>query len=572
MNSYSPTDSKSEAIATDLPPRHKIIVAVDYGTTYSGVCYVQSTAKSFKDVVCINSWLGSTSNNKFDKAPTRIAYPKENKTTMITHPRTKLKLKLWGFQVKPKLISCSWTKLLDKNARPQEYDDVHSTEIDQGMMHLPPSLTANCWITLPAIWSEEAKYNTLSAAKSAGFGNRLMDEIHTIAEPEAAAIATLKDLTTPDTLNAVQRGDNILICDAGGGTVDVTTYTVTSVVPRLEFEELCGGKCGSTFIDRHLHDLLSKRFGDTFKAIPYSMKGPGSRFMDAWELLKRDFGRDNKEHPRIFELGQLNLKLPSSQYYESLEFNILLSHRDMETLFDLVKEQVNEAHERKQAKIHRIVLVGELGSSRYLYNALSDWCSSNGEIQILCSRDPITAVMRGAAIRGLEGIAPRLKYARRHYGFEICRKFRNGIDDETYAYIDDFSNEKYCTGRLMWCVDKGDEITEGELRSKSFARVYTPGKEMTSVIRLYSCAADSQPERIDNPRVEEINKILSVFPSDFNFGIDCDSRYNPRLHKTVHQFHFQVQVIFGDRGSNLQFRTVVGGRVMSGTTIEFPEH
>jgi hypothetical protein len=61
-----------------------------------------------------------------------------------------------------------------------------------------------CWITLPAIWIEEAKDATLKAAKNAGFGGRSIDEVFTITEPEVAAIATLKRYSGPNTLNSVK--------------------------------------------------------------------------------------------------------------------------------------------------------------------------------------------------------------------------------------------------------------------------------------------------------------------------------------------------------------------------------
>lgn len=61
-----------------------------------------------------------------------------------------------------------------------------------------------CWVTLPAIWSEEAKDATLKAAKSAGFGSRPGDTIFTIAEPEAAAIATLRKYSRPNALNPIK--------------------------------------------------------------------------------------------------------------------------------------------------------------------------------------------------------------------------------------------------------------------------------------------------------------------------------------------------------------------------------
>jgi molecular chaperone DnaK (HSP70) len=44
-------------------------------------------------------------------------------------------------------------------------------------------------LTVPAVWSPKAKDNTLQAAKNAGLPN----DITLVTEPEAAALATLKD-------------------------------------------------------------------------------------------------------------------------------------------------------------------------------------------------------------------------------------------------------------------------------------------------------------------------------------------------------------------------------------------
>ena len=51
-----------------------------------------------------------------------------------------------------------------------------------------------------------------------------------------------------------------------------------------------GGKCGATYVDRNLHDLLTRRYGDAFSSLPISKRGPGSRFMDEFEGAKKDFG------------------------------------------------------------------------------------------------------------------------------------------------------------------------------------------------------------------------------------------------------------------------------------------
>jgi hypothetical protein len=128
--------------------------------------------------------------------------------------------------------------LLDKNALIGAYDDPALADMaGQGMMKLPDFRKAEevcedflhelyiylvsklreeiteetydatpmeCWITLPAIWSDEAKDATLNAARKAGFGSRPDDAIFTIAEPEAAAIATLKAYSGFNALNQIK--------------------------------------------------------------------------------------------------------------------------------------------------------------------------------------------------------------------------------------------------------------------------------------------------------------------------------------------------------------------------------
>lgn len=82
-------------------------------------------------------------------------------------------------------------------------------------------------LTCPAVWSDAAKNTTLQAAERAGMGTR--SAIQMISEPEAAAVYTLKAIQ-PNHLNV---GDNFIVCDGGGGTVE---YVVPS-----PFLCCCGG-------------------------------------------------------------------------------------------------------------------------------------------------------------------------------------------------------------------------------------------------------------------------------------------------------------------------------------------
>ncbi|KAF8853277.1 Hsp70 family protein-like protein [Acephala macrosclerotiorum] len=584
-------------------PRHKIILGIDYGTTFSGVSYVTTDKCDIQDINLVTNWPGTDAG--LWKAPTRIAYALEN---------LGMRLNRWGFEVDPDHKSYSWTKLqLDANARPSDYDDPSLTRLSgQIMMALPSfrdaagvcedflrelyihtnrilrkeiddytveNTVVECWITLPAIWSEEAKHATLTAARNAGFANGPDDEIFTIAEPEAAAIATLTAYADPFAKDAIKVNEHILICDCGGGTVDVTTYTVTQVNPQLTFDELCigiGGKCGSTYIDRNFHALLSERFGQAFDDLSYNHKGIGSAFMACFENVKCDFGLEPNQ--TMFEIDQLKMDVATSAYYQPDERTVVLSHEDMKGLFDpviqeitsLVEDQVERAKNRRGAQINRIILVGGFGGSPYLQSELTGWCKAHGDIMLLCPKDPQAAIVKGAALRGLEGLTPRIKHARRHYGFICGMPFRPGRDDEEHSFINEFDDMKMCSGLMRWMIAKGESVFMGDYRTISVHCPYAPGKPFVHATMLYSSALNAVPERYDDPRVEVIGRIDTKFPANFDFGEALESTFNPRLRRTVYRIAFKVEVIFGDRGENLKFRTSINGVVGGSTQVIFP--
>lgn len=163
------------------------------------------------------------------KTPTRIAYGREN-----GRPNNH-----WGFQIEPNMISYSWTKLLlDDAATKSKYDDPKLAHIaGNGIFNVPPFRNAagvcedflreirrcvfarlekergkdfvqmtpvDCYITIPAIWSDKAKEATRTAAINAGFASRPEDSISMIPEPEAAAITTLIKDTAPDAVTPVK--------------------------------------------------------------------------------------------------------------------------------------------------------------------------------------------------------------------------------------------------------------------------------------------------------------------------------------------------------------------------------
>ena len=109
-------------------------------------------------------------------------------------------------------------------------------------------------LTVPAIWSDAAKKKTEDAAIRAGMGNEHSLEL--LSEPESAAVYTLKNLDNNH--SQIRVHDRIVVCDAGGGTVDLISYDIQSIHPNLSVMECAAGtgNCKTKQSSRHTTETV----------------------------------------------------------------------------------------------------------------------------------------------------------------------------------------------------------------------------------------------------------------------------------------------------------------------------
>lgn len=227
--------------------RSKLVIAIDFGTTFSGVAFQhtsrateinESDARVIAQNVEVIRQYPNTNSQFSEKTATVIAYNRQPPT--------------WGGNVKPESRPRFENfKLLLEDSVPEHYgingnrtpeallrefeDDeelrdrkpvdlaadyltclykfVHETFLpgEKGAQFLR-NQDMSYIITVPAIWSDGAKALTRQAATRAGIPG---DKLLMIPEPEAAALycATMADDVD------LTEGDCFLVCDAGGGTV-----------------------------------------------------------------------------------------------------------------------------------------------------------------------------------------------------------------------------------------------------------------------------------------------------------------------------------------------------------------
>lgn len=93
-------------------------------------------------------------------------------------------------------------------------------------------------LTVPAIWSDAAKKRTEVAAINAGLGGQ-DSSLELLSEPESAAVYALR--TIENVLSRIKIDDKIVVCDAGGGTVDLISYEIRRIQPTLKVVECTTG-------------------------------------------------------------------------------------------------------------------------------------------------------------------------------------------------------------------------------------------------------------------------------------------------------------------------------------------
>ena len=71
--------------------------------------------------------------------------------------------------------------------------------------------------------------------------------------------------------------------------------------------------------------------------------------------------------------------------------------------------------------------------------------------------------------------------------------------------------------------------------------------------------------------VEKVGVIKTRFPANFDFGAAIKSKVNPISGKKIQKFSYETQVVFGSKGNNLTFKTVVNGKVVSTADIVFDQ-
>ncbi|KAK4161201.1 hypothetical protein QBC43DRAFT_244237 [Cladorrhinum sp. PSN259] len=338
-------------------------------------------------------------------------------------------------------------------------------------------------VTHPVDWSYPALNKTFRAVTSA-FSTKLFKtrrNIYFVSEPEACAVFTLQDMIAAGE-NPLVPGECFLICDAGGGTVDLATYCLESEDP-FEISQVgkkSGGRCGATFIDQAFIRWMKPKI--TNFAIAPENFGSGGHFvlepkgivlLSKFERMKRQF---SGKETNTLQLPKLVKVDPSwSQYSEELRM-ATITPEDMKGFFefsikstiDLIERQVAYAETHHSVgKVSHIFMSGGMSINEYVMSRVQEWAMHHGKgLRVRRPRDAWTAVARGAVLCGM-GIgtnnAMLVLPSPRHYGIcgsEIISSASRPPQDRITPFTDSTHGKRLVMDRVSWLIKKGDVILQ----------------------------------------------------------------------------------------------------------------
>ncbi|KAF5707942.1 Hsp70 family heat shock protein [Fusarium mundagurra] len=448
---YTTEDASASLGAMGLDNQDRLIIALDFGTTYSGVAYCFCNPSNKPDVRPIVDWVGLEGRTQ-PKVPTAILYDPKDSTkfkwggqlTWRDDHVQGVKLLLDSEQTRPSYLPSGSTKC-EKKRLPKDLVDVVADFMKAMYEHalekigskVPRDYLDLCEksfvLSVPAVWSDKAKEKTIQAAKKAG-----VYPVTLVKEPEAAALYTF--MTQERALNT---GDCFVVCDAGGGTVNLISYEIVSTEPTLDLAELVPGKgnmSGSLG--------LNKRFAEAVRDLIGDEEWFRLKTLSAWALAERQFDQEIKTSFTGDLDDEFIVNFPGARLEDNVDEGLerdswFMSGKTVHDIFEplisdilrLVNDQVEAATEEKgDSCINCIFLVGGFGSSQYLKSRIED---ENRDIQIIQPEDAWAAIVKGAALSRLSYANVVSTKATRHYGMtwyilmgETLRRDR----DERYSF------------------------------------------------------------------------------------------------------------------------------------------
>jgi len=337
-------------------------------------------------------------------------------------------------------------------------------------------------ITIPAIWTDNARQFMREAATNAGLiKNRLF------LEPEAASLYAINrpHCLEKQYITKVKFGPGCkyIVADLGGGTADICAHEILHDGNLRELFRATGGHAGGSTVNEEFLQLLKTLLGSetleifardfprAYQELQNSIEDMKCTFTNASEAITLNLDPDlisiaEKRNHDSFEVIISGASFGNAVSYWR-QSNLLKVDKSVvkktfqpsvETITQCLKKVLTGcAHDN----ITKLLLVGGYSNSKYLRDSIQ---SSLPNIQIITVEDGRLAVVKGAVMMAAKQSSIIERRSRFTYGFSKRPNFIEGVHPPQFKV---FQNGKArCRGVFHKLIESGQVVQQGQQFSR----------------------------------------------------------------------------------------------------------
>ncbi|XP_061164136.1 uncharacterized protein LOC133173197 [Saccostrea echinata] len=505
----------------ELKPKEKdVVVAIDFGTTYSGFAYSFSKEPS---IVTTQEWKAESAEKSFMslKTPTTLLLDDEDnfvafgykaeqlyKEFVEDERHTKYRFfKNFKMTLHKKECLDSDMMLEDHQGKPLSAMEVFAKSLNYLKDTFWESIKSSdqpveenkvFWIiTVPAIWDEFSKQFMKNAAEKVGIPN---DRLTLALEPEVAAIYVITEAklvlqkSTPFT--KYEPGQRILVADLGGGTADFSVVEVTKDYKLEHLHYASGGDWGGNAVNQEIYKIFTETFGEEVMRSFWEMKAEVLEMENEIELKKRDLKIEGKLSVRVLpalanlceEIRGHNYKkiIEQSQHKKSLKvkagakiiFETDLTKRIIDSVVGQIAIHIKSILEApKVAGVKTIILVGGFAECDIVNKYIT---REFPEYDVKIPLEPGLAVLKGAVKFGHDQGIIAARVCDYTYGIESNRYPLATDPAEKIQWV---GSKQLCTDYFEKIISIGEMVKVGEERQ---TEVFASTEDMTKMtVNIY---------------------------------------------------------------------------------------
>ncbi|KAF8554802.1 hypothetical protein OG21DRAFT_1522180 [Imleria badia] len=415
-SSTSPTSTATE------PYRglsRKLVLAFDVGTTYSGVSYCILDPGEIPNILGVSRYPAQEHVGGDNKIPSILYYDRQGALKAVGAEALQQhiidqaeeenwdKLEWWKLHLRAKHLASSHIK--DEDIPPLPHGKSAVQVLGDFMRYLftcarnyiteSHASGASMWrsmenniefiLTHPNGWEGLQQQQIRRAAEIAGLipsGDEHASRIHLLTEGEASLYFCVTHVLASDSFSKLSivsadgleeddeeepEHQGIVIIDAGGGTIDLSAYSI-KLSPPKEFKEIAPAECrlqGSVFVTQRAHTFLKAKLANSRYGSPDIVQQMKEIFDKTTKLRFRDAG-----DPQYIKFGTVRDKDPQ---YDIRSGQLKLAGEDVAKFFEPTVEAIADAFEKQREAATRLgipikhaFLVGGYAASDFLYRRL----------------------------------------------------------------------------------------------------------------------------------------------------------------------------------------------------------